>query len=105
MRARVFSACLTGGSAACVLVLCAVHAQAATLFTYNGFASTAGLTLVGMQRRQPRPAMGRCCELTPASGYQSGAAYSTTPVTLGNNATFSTQFQFRFTNQGGIGPG
>jgi hypothetical protein len=47
---------------------------------------------------------GTVLRLTPASSFQSGAAYSTSPVTLGNNATFSTQFQFRFSNAGGEDP-
>ena len=47
---------------------------------------------------------GTVLRLTPATVGQSGAAYSTTAVPLGNNATFSTQFQFRFTGQGGIDP-
>ncbi len=36
--------------------------------------------------------------LTSATGGQAGAAYSTSPITLGSNATFSTTFTFRFTN-------
>jgi hypothetical protein len=40
-------------------------------------------------------------QITPADFSQAGAAYSTTAVTLGTNATFSTTFQFQFTNTGG----
>jgi uncharacterized protein (TIGR03437 family) len=72
-------------------------------FTYSGFASTAGLTLVG-NAATTSTSDGKVLRLTPATGNQSGAAYSTTPVTLGNNAAFSTQFQFRFTNPGGWNP-
>jgi hypothetical protein len=86
-----------------MLMLCAVHAQAATLFSYNGFANTTGLTLVG-NAATATTSDGTVLRLTPASGSQSGAAYSTTAVTLGNNATFSTQFQFRLTNPGGWDP-
>jgi uncharacterized protein (TIGR03437 family) len=74
-----------------------------TQFTYNGFASTAGLTMVG-NAATVSTSDGTVLRLTPATGNQSGAAYNTTPVTLGNNATFSTQFQFRFSNQGGTEP-
>ncbi len=74
-----------------------------THFTYNGFASTAGLTMVG-NTATASTSDGTVLRLTPATGNQSGAAYNTTPVTLGNNATFSTQFQFRFSNQGGTEP-
>jgi len=73
------------------------------LFTFNNFASTAGLTLVG-SAATTSTGDGTVLRLTPATGDQSGAAYSTTPVTLGNNATFSTHFQFRFTSPGGWDP-
>src|SRR5271157_4367271 len=73
------------------------------LFTYNGFASAAGLSLIG-SAATASTADGTVLRLTPATGSQSGAAYSTTPVTLGNNATFSTRFQFRFSNPGGQDP-
>ncbi|MGD0771569.1 MAG: BACON domain-containing carbohydrate-binding protein [Candidatus Solibacter sp.] len=78
-------------------------ATSGALFTYNGFASTAGLSLIG-SAATTATADGTVLRLTPATSSQSGAAYSTTPVTLGNNATFSTRFQFRFTNQGGQDP-
>lgn len=42
--------------------------------------------------------------LTPSALHQSGAGYSATPITLGAGATFSTTFQFRFTDPGGINP-
>ncbi|MGP8247979.1 MAG: BACON domain-containing protein [Bryobacteraceae bacterium] len=72
-------------------------------FTFNGFASMAGLTLVG-NAATASTSDGTVLRLTPAAASQSGAAYSTTPVTLGNNAVFNTQFQFRFTNPGGWDP-
>jgi len=43
-------------------------------------------------------------QLTSNSGGEAGAAYSTTPIMLGTNATFSTTFQFQITNPGGIDP-
>ena len=74
-----------------------------TLFTYNGFSNKTGLTLVG-NAITTATSDGTVLRLTPAVSSQSGAAYATTPVTLGNNATFSTRFQFRFTGQGGQDP-
>ena len=81
----------------------AATATTGTLFSYNGFASTSGLTLVG-NAATTSTTDGTVLRLTPATGSQSGAAYSTTPVTLGNNASFSTQFQFRFSSPGGQDP-
>jgi hypothetical protein len=75
----------------------------ATSFTYNGFASTAGLTLVG-DAATTVTGDGTVLRLTPAAFSQSGAAYSTSAFTLGVGDTFSTQFQFRFTDPGGIDP-
>jgi len=70
-------------------------------FTYNGFGSTAGLTLVG-NAATVTTGDGTVLRLTPAQFSQSGATYSTLPFTLGAGDTFSTQFQFRFTNAGGV---
>ena len=72
-------------------------------FTFNGFGSTSGLTLVG-NAAIATSSDGTVLRVTPATGSQSGAAYSTTPVALGSNATFSTQFQFRLTSPGGWDP-
>ncbi len=85
---------------ACVL---AMPSQASVLFNFPNFSSTAGLTLVG-STATATTSDGTVLRLTPASGGQAGAAYSTTPVALGSNATFSTTFQFRFTSPGGIDP-
>lgn len=89
--------------AACMVLFCPGQAQAGILFSYPSFASTAGLTLVGNSGTAVT-SDGTILRVTPAAGSQSGAVYSTTPVSLGNNATFSTQFQFRFTNPGGWDP-
>ncbi len=77
--------------------------RAAALFSYNNFSSTSGLTLVG-NAATATTADGAVMRLTPATGNQAGAIYNTTAVPLGTNATFSTQFQFRFTNPGGVDP-
>jgi hypothetical protein len=75
----------------------------ATTVTYSNFSSTAGLTLVG-NAATAVTGDGTVLRVTPADYWQSGAAYSTTPVTLGSSDIFSTQFQFRFTGAGGIDP-
>lgn len=75
----------------------------ATLVSYNGFANAANLSTSG-SAAATRTIDGTVMRLTSATGYQGGAAYSTTPITLGSNATFSTSFDFRFTNPGGIAP-
>jgi hypothetical protein len=71
--------------------------------TYNDFSSTAGLTLVG-NAATAVTGDGTVLRLTPANYWQTGAAYSTSPITLGASDTFSTTFQFRITNPGGINP-
>jgi hypothetical protein len=84
-------------------VLLSPIAMSANSFAYNGFASTAGLTLVGSAGTKTT-GDGTVLRLTPSLDSQSGAAYSTSAFTLGASDTFSTQFQFRFTNPGGIDP-
>ena len=86
LTAIALSAMLLGGTAA-----------RASVVTYNGFASTTGLTLVG-NTTTTTTSDGTVLRLTAAAGGQSGAAYSTSAVALGANATFSTTFDFRFTS-------
>ena len=83
-------------AAAGVFVL---QSQAGVIINYPDFSSTAGLTFVGSTTTTANQ-----LELTPPSIGQSGAAYSTTAVTLGSSATFSTTFEFQFTHIGGIDP-
>lgn len=78
-------------------------AHADVLVNYPNFDSTAGLTLVG-SAAAAATGDGNVLRLTPAAGGQSAAAYSTTAITLGANATFSTTFKFRFTQPGGWDP-
>lgn len=73
------------------------------LVNYADFSSTAGLTLIG-SAATASSSDGSVLRLTPAAGNQSAAAYSATAITLGANATFSTTFQFRFTDPGGWDP-
>ncbi|MEY2685024.1 MAG: hypothetical protein RJA09_2168 [Pseudomonadota bacterium] len=85
------------------LCLSAPLAQAAVVVDYNGFADLSGLTTIG-SATTALTADGTVLRLTPASSNKTGAAYSTSAVTLGVNATFSTTFQFRFTSAGGWDP-
>src|SRR5689334_24914862 len=72
----------------------------ATVVSYKGFGDTSGLSLAG-NAHVATTSDGQVMRLTSASPNQGGAAYSTVPVTLGTNATFSTTFQFRLTSPGG----
>lgn len=71
--------------------------------TYDGFADPSGLTFKG-NAATAVTGDGTVLRVTPATGNQAGAAYSSSAVALGSNATFSTQFQFRFTSPGGVDP-
>jgi hypothetical protein len=87
---------------ACAAALSALSAHA-DVVTFNDFSSTAGLTLKGSAGTAVT-GDGTVLRLTPAAGGQAAAAYSTSPITLGTNATFSTTFSFRFTQPGGWDP-
>jgi hypothetical protein len=78
----------------------AATAQATVLVSYPDFSSSAGLTLVGNAALTGGPS--NQLQITPAQFSQAGAAYSTSAVTLGGSDTFSTTFQFQFTNPGGF---
>ena len=95
-RSGVLSALLLGGSA-----LTALPAHAILLASYTDFTGACGTTLTCVGNTTSTTPVLR---LTPAVGGQSGAAYSTTAVTLGGSGVFSTVFQFQFTNTGGIAP-
>jgi len=88
-------------AASCALPL--GSASASTLVSYSDFSNTSGLTLVG-STSTPTTSDGTVLRVADANYGTSGAAYSTTPITLGTGATFSTTFQFRLTNAGGIDP-
>jgi Legume lectin domain/PEP-CTERM motif len=96
-RALIGAALSIGGLAA------SAPASAAVLFdfpSFNGTSCNGGtLTCVGNTA-----VAGSVLRLTTNGGGEAGAAYSTTPVALGANATFSTTFQFQFTQPGGIDP-
>lgn len=88
----------------CLILAAAGAAPArATSFYYPDFSSTSGLTTQG-SATTTTTSDGAVLRIIPSAGSQGGAAYSTSPVTLGTDATFSTQFQFRFTEPGGVDP-
>lgn len=90
-----------------VAVLCsagmAAFAAHADVVTYNDFSNTSGLTLIG-NAAAASTGDGAVLRVASAAGGQSGAAYSTAPITLGSSDTFSTTFKFRFTDPGGWDP-
>ena len=85
--------------ASAVLLAFAGQSQA-TLLSFPDFSSTSGLTLNGNAAQ-----VGNVLRVTPANHNQAGSAFSTNPISLASDASFSTAFQFRFTNPGGSGDG
>ncbi len=86
------------------LVLGGLSAQA-TVLTFNDFSSTAGLQINGSASAPVITGDGAVLRLTPAASGQGGSAFSTNQISLLNNASFSTYFQFRISNSGGISDG
>lgn len=80
----------------------AAGAHAATVIDYPDFNFTCGTN--GLTCAGDTATTGGQLQITAASGNQAGAAYSTSAVTLGANDTFSTVFDFQFTNAGGVDP-
>lgn len=78
---------------------CALSLHATTL-SYADFSSVAGLQINGNAAQ-----VGNVLRVTPANYNQSGSVFSTAPVTLGGDVSFSTYFQFRITDSGGINDG
>lgn len=74
---------------------CALPAMAQ--ISYPTFSSSAGLQLNGNAA-----VTSGVLRLTPAAFNQAGSAFSTSAIPLASNASFSTFFQFRITNSGGI---
>jgi hypothetical protein len=68
----------------------------AAAISYPDFSSVAGLTINGNAAQ-----VGNVLRVTPATFSQAGSAFSTSTVSLASNASFSTYFQFRFTDPGG----
>lgn len=90
--------------AAAAVAFASLQAGAATVFSYADFSSTSGLQLNG-----DASAVGGALRVTPSATGQSGSVFSTSKVSLASNASFSTRFQFRFSNpffsdaQGNVG--
>jgi len=89
-------------AASLALAALAPQAKAGVVINYANFTGACGasLTCVGDTVVNGSGDL----HLTSAAVGQSGAGYSTTAITLGSGATFSSTFQFRFTNTGGIDP-
>ena len=75
---------------------CLAGAAQATI-TYADFSNTSGFTLNGNAARA-----GNVLRVTPAINGQAGSVFSTNPISLASNVSFSTAFQFRFTNPAGF---
>ncbi len=88
---------------AAIVGLFVVQSQATTVISLPNFTSTAGLSFAG-NATTATTTDGTVLRVTPAQLNQSGAAYTTSPVTLGAGGMFSTTFQFRFTTVTGIAP-
>ncbi len=89
-----------GRAAVAIAAYGVVGAASGTTILYSDFSSTTGLQL-----NSDAAQAGNVLRVTPATFGQSGSAFSTTAITLASNVSFSTYFQFRITDSGGIGDG
>ncbi len=90
------------GSTFILALVSAPSSEASVIFNFPSFSPTVcgtALACVGDTH-----VVGSALRVSNAAGFSSGAGYSLTPVTLGSNATFSSTFQFQFTQTGGIDP-
>jgi len=78
-------------------VLGTCPASAAVSVAFSDFSTSTGLQLNG--NATAGPGVGNVLRLVPATANQSGSAFSTTQV---NASDFSTVFQFRLSDRGGI---
>ena len=69
------------------------HAGAAVVVDFADFSDTTGLKLNGSAA-----VVSNALRITPAIDWQAGSVFSLNKVSLASNASFSTYFQFRFTN-------
>ncbi|RZJ11045.1 MAG: hypothetical protein EOP39_07210 [Rubrivivax sp.] len=88
-------------TAALALAAIAPPAEAALVVDYANFMGACGSTLTCVGATAVTG--GGDLRITPSSG-GSGAGYSTSAISLGAGATFSTTFQFRMSQAGGIDP-
>lgn len=87
---------------------CLMPLLRAQSFTFNNFSNTSTLTLNGTATAPTPDAYAGnvpALQLTAANYDQAGSAFSTTPIQLGNSASFSTAFAFQLSNGGGINDG
>jgi len=88
------------GLAASGLFTVAAPADAAVVISHPTFTGCGGnVTCVG-----DTSVVGGALRVSSAAAFVSGAGYSTSAIALGTGATFSTTFQFRITDRGGIAP-
>lgn len=73
--------------------LACTSAGATVVIDFPDFSSTTGLAINGNAA-----AVGGALRVTPAIDGQAGSVFSLNPISLASNASFSTYFQFRFTN-------
>jgi fibronectin-binding autotransporter adhesin len=92
-----------------VLALLGLSARSARAdFGYANFAtanSTSGGQTLHVNGSASVGYLGSQLQLTPSSPSQGGSAFTTNAISLGNNGSFSTHFQFQLSNSGGIGDG
>ncbi len=81
--------------AAVALSVLAVPAGATTI-QYNDFSDTTGLAINGNAAVATDASSRQVLRVTRATGSQAGSAFSTNPVTLGPDVSFSTRFTFNF---------
>ncbi|HEY6132460.1 MAG TPA: PEP-CTERM sorting domain-containing protein [Rubrivivax sp.] len=79
--------------ATAAVLACAAQAGAAVVVNYPDFSNPAGLQL-----NASAAVVGNVLRVTPAIDGQAGSVFSLNKVSLAQNASFSTYFQFRFTN-------
>ncbi len=85
----------TSGLASASL-LCMQAANATVVVSYPDFSDVTGLQINGNAAQ-----VGNVLRVTRDTYNQAGSVFSLNPVSLASNASFSTYFQFRFTNPGG----
>ncbi len=76
-----------------VLAFSSATSFAVPVIDYSDFSDISGLTLNGDAAQA-----GNVLRVTPATDWQAGSVFSTNTVSLSSGASFSTHFQFQFTN-------
>jgi Ca2+-binding RTX toxin-like protein len=75
--------------------------QPSTLFNFDDFSDTSNLTFNSSAKKATSfDGQSSVIRLTD-SGWQNGSAFLTSPISLSNDASFSTFFQFQITDPGG----